>query len=188
MTFQNLQLHVRCALIRGILVPAMFTRHVYTACLPRKFDLSWMCGLPKRVAWVIAVDFELVSSCKCLHLCWLVRWGPLLIACCLLFLFSPPSFSSWLSPSLPSCPLFFLSLLVSSCLTVVLSSIHVRCALIRGEIESRHESKPNAAGPRAFQGKCICHDWRTVPASVLSRSAWTLCCVAGMRGVAVPGH
>ena len=141
----------------------MFTRHVY--CCP--FVASTLGNLicPECVVF----QKGCMSDC-----CWFwtsvklwvlasllaVRRGPLLIARCLLFLFSPPSFSSWLSHSLSSCPLFFLSLLVSSCLTVVLSSIHVRRALIRGETESRHESKPNAAGPRSFQGNCICHDWR----------------------------
>ena len=34
------------------------------------------------------------------------------------------------------------------------------------------------------------HDSAVVPFQVLwcSRSAWTLCCVAGLRGVTVPGH
>ena len=91
--------------------------HVYTACLllsrcclhSRKFGLSWMCGLPKRVAWVIAVDFELVSSCEFLHLCWLSGeiHCSLLVAYCSSFL--PP-------PSLLGCLTLFLLALCSSSL------------------------------------------------------------------------
>ena len=155
----------------------MFTRHVYTACLLHEdlepYDIPWVPPMFFTLGNLICPEC-MVFQKGCMSDCrWLwtsvklwvlasllaVRWGPLLIARYLLFLFSPPSFSSWLFLSLPSCPLFFLSLLPQ------LSSfqhhqLHVRCALIRGEIESRHESKPNAAGPRAFQGNCICHDWR----------------------------
>ena len=48
---------------------------------------------------------------------------------------------------------------VASAVIFSASSVTCQMCTTSWEIESRHESNPNMAGPRAFQGNCICHDW-----------------------------
>ena len=49
--------------------------------------------------------------------------------------------------------------LVASAVPVSASAVTSQMCINSWEIESRHESKPNMAGLRAFHGKCMCHDW-----------------------------